>query len=59
LRVTSRGLGDVYKRQVNKAREQLRKQVSVLALAGAEKLVRREINSSTHQALLDELAAEI
>ena len=43
----------------NKAREELRKQVSVLALAGAEKLIRREIDSSAHQALLDELAAEI
>lgn len=43
----------------NKAREELRKQVSVLALAGAEKLIRREIDSSAHKALLDELAAEI
>jgi F-type H+-transporting ATPase subunit b len=43
----------------NKAREQLRKQVSILALAGAEKLIRREIDSAAHQALLDELAAEI
>jgi F-type H+-transporting ATPase subunit b len=43
----------------NKAREQLRKQVSVLALAGAEKVIRREIDSAAHKALLDELAAEI
>ena len=43
----------------NKAREELRKQVSILALAGAEKLIRREIDSNAHKALLDELAAEI
>lgn len=43
----------------NKAREQLRKQVSALALAGAERVIRREIDSAAHKALLDELAAEI
>jgi F-type H+-transporting ATPase subunit b len=43
----------------NKAREELRKQVSVLAMAGAEKLIRREIDGNAHKALLDELAAEI
>lgn len=43
----------------NKAREDLRRQVSVLALAGAEKLIRREIDGNAHKALLDELASEI
>jgi F-type H+-transporting ATPase subunit b len=43
----------------NRAREELRKQVSMLAVNGAEKLLRREIDASTHKALLDELAAEI
>jgi F-type H+-transporting ATPase subunit b len=42
-----------------RAREDLRKQVSLLAVAGAEKLIRREIDSNAHKALLDELAAEI
>ncbi len=42
-----------------RAREDLRKQVSQLAVAGAEKLIRREIDSTAHKALLDELAAEI
>ena len=32
---------------------------SLLAVAGAEKLIRREIDSRAHKALLDELAAEI
>jgi F-type H+-transporting ATPase subunit b len=44
---------------VNKAREDLRKQVAALALAGAEKLILREIDGNAHKALLDELAAEI
>ena len=43
----------------NRAREDLRKQVSSLAVSGAEKLLRREIDPAAHKALLDELAAEI
>lgn len=42
-----------------RAREDLRKQVSALAVTGAEKLLKREIDASAHKALLDELAAEI
>ncbi|HZF98060.1 MAG TPA: F0F1 ATP synthase subunit B [Pseudoxanthomonas sp.] len=42
-----------------RAREDLRKQVSLLAVSGAEKLLRREIDANAHKALLDELAAEI
>jgi F-type H+-transporting ATPase subunit b len=43
----------------NRAREDLRRQVSVLAVTGAEKLLRREIDAAAHKVLLDELAAEI
>ncbi|MFC7302312.1 F0F1 ATP synthase subunit B [Cognatiluteimonas weifangensis] len=43
----------------NRAREELRMQVSTLAVAGAEKLLRRQIDASAQKALLDELAAEI
>ena len=43
----------------NRAREDLRKQVSSLAVSGAEKLLRREIDPAAHKALLDQLAAEI
>ena len=43
----------------NRAREDLRKQVSALAVTGAEKLLRREIDASAHKALLDELAAQL
>lgn len=43
----------------NRAREELRQQVAALAVTGAEKVLRREIDASAHKALLDELAAEI
>ena len=42
-----------------RAREDLRKQVSALAVAGAEKLIKREIDANAHKALLDELASQI
>jgi F-type H+-transporting ATPase subunit b len=43
----------------NRAREDLRRQVSALAVTGAEKLLRREIDASAHKVLLDELAAQL
>ena len=43
----------------NRAREDLRKQVSMLAVTGAEKLLHREIDANAHKALLDELAAQL
>lgn len=45
--------------EVNRAREDLRRQVGAIAVAGAEKILTREINASAHQDLLDKLAAEI
>ena len=42
-----------------RAKEGLRKHVSQLAVSGAEKLLRREIDANAHKVLLDELAAEI
>ncbi len=45
--------------EVNRAREELRDQVAAIAIAGAEKIILREINAATHQDLLDKLAAEI
>jgi F-type H+-transporting ATPase subunit b len=42
-----------------RAREQLREQVGALAVQGASKIVQREVDASTHKALLDQLAAEI
>ena len=43
----------------NRAKEDLRKQVSFLAVSGAEKLLKREIDANAHKALIDELAAQL
>ena len=43
----------------NRAKEDLRKQVSALAVSGAEKLLKREIDANAHKALLDELATDL
>ena len=45
--------------QITSAREQLRKEVSVIALVGAEKILKREVDASAHSAVLDELVAQI
>ncbi len=42
-----------------RAKEELRRQVASLAVAGAERLIRKEIDGNAHKALLDELAADI
>jgi F-type H+-transporting ATPase subunit b len=44
---------------VGQAREQLRGQVATLAVQGASKILGREIDANAHQALLDQLVAEI
>lgn len=43
----------------HRAKEDLRKQMSALAVAGAEKLIRREIDAGAHKVLLDDLAAQL
>jgi F-type H+-transporting ATPase subunit b len=45
--------------QVNRARDELRGQVAAIAVAGAEKILSREIDPKAHQDLLDRLAAQI
>jgi F-type H+-transporting ATPase subunit b len=45
--------------QVNSAREHLRKEVSVIALAGAEQILKREVDANAHSAVLDDLVAQI
>ena len=42
-----------------RAKEELRRKVGALAVAGAERLIRKEIDGNAHKALLDELAADI
>lgn len=43
----------------NRARDELRGQVAGLAIAGAEKVLAREIDAATHRELLDRLVAEL
>jgi F-type H+-transporting ATPase subunit b len=45
--------------ETNRARTQLSKEVATLAVAGASKLLGREIDATTHADLLDKLALEI
>ena len=47
------------KREVNQTKEALRKQLAGLAIAGAEKIIKRNLDATTNAALLDEFAAEI
>lgn len=44
---------------VLRAKDALRKQVAILAMAGAEKILMREIDEQSNRALLDSLIAEI
>ena len=43
----------------HRAREELRGQVASLAVSGAEKILKREIDATAHKALLDQLVAEM
>ena len=45
--------------QVNSAREALRGQVAALAVAGAEQILKREVNASAHADLLAQLSTEL
>jgi F-type H+-transporting ATPase subunit b len=45
--------------QINRARDELRGQVAAIAVAGAEKILSREIDARAHQELLARLAAQI
>ena len=45
--------------QVNAAREELRKEVSTIALAGASQILQREVDAKAHAKVLDDLVAQI
>ncbi len=46
-------------REVNQAKEALRAQVAAIAVAGAEKVLKREIDAKAHEDLLNDLATQI
>jgi F-type H+-transporting ATPase subunit b len=45
--------------EVNQAKVELRNRVATLAVAGAEKIIKREVDAKTSQALLDNLIEEL
>ena len=45
--------------EANRAKEELRGQVSAIAMAGAEKILNREIDQKAHEDILGKLAQEI
>ena len=45
--------------EVNRAREELRGQVSAIAVASAEKILQREIDAKGHEDILSKLAGEL
>ncbi len=45
--------------EINRAKEQLRADVVTIALAGAAKILEREIDAKAHRDILDKLAAQI
>jgi len=45
--------------EINRAKEDLRTQVSTLAIAGAEKILNKEIDKKTHADMLSKLAKDL
>lgn len=58
MKVIEMAQGEI-NREITQAREALRTQVAKLAVAGAEKIISRNIDAKAHDDLLNELAAEI
>jgi F-type H+-transporting ATPase subunit b len=57
-RIVAAGRSEV-DREVSAARDSLRKQVGELAVSGASKILKREIDARTHADVLSELAAQV
>jgi len=57
-RLINAAKGEISNEQ-SRARDGLRREVSALAVAGAARLLGREVDAKAHAALLDELAAEL
>ncbi|WP_107688044.1 F0F1 ATP synthase subunit B [Neisseria wadsworthii] len=57
-RIAEQAKADV-EQEANRAREALREQVAVLAVKGAESILRREVNEAQHAQLLSNLKQEL
>ncbi len=45
--------------EINRARETLRSQVASIAVSGAERILKREVDAKAHQKMLDELVSSV
>lgn len=45
--------------ELNRAKQALREQVATIAVAGAARILEREVDAKAHQKLLDELASQV
>ncbi|MBA3581471.1 MAG: F0F1 ATP synthase subunit B [Gammaproteobacteria bacterium] len=45
--------------EVNRAKETLRQQVTVIAIAGAERILKREVDAAKHKDVLDDLVGQV
>lgn len=57
-RIVSQGLAEV-EAEKKLAREELRKQVAVLVVAGAEKVIERSVDAAANSDIVDKLVAEL
>jgi len=57
-RIVTSAKGEI-DQEVERAKAGLREQVAALAVAGAEKILRREVDAKAHQDILKSLAAEL
>ncbi|HCH02675.1 MAG TPA: F0F1 ATP synthase subunit B [Vibrio sp.] len=57
-KILDQGLTEI-ETERNRARDELRKQVAVLAIAGAERILERSIDESAHQDILDDITAKL
>ncbi len=57
-RIKSAAQSDI-EQEINRAREGLRMQVGAIAIAGAEQILKREIDAKAHTTVLNELAAQL
>lgn len=57
-RIIAAGKAEI-EQEVNRAKEALRGQVAALAVAGASKILRREVDAKTHADLLSELQRQL
>lgn len=57
-RIVEMAQGEI-ERDMAQVKEALKNQLAKLAIAGAEKIIQRHLDAATHDALLNELAAEI